>query len=125
MRVDILCQGDWQDSYESRMLGEMVWNREISSFSELMTLIQYYFSTDQGKREQELFADFDIYIECTNVGRYSKGEITIDPIIDMNKDCTGGYFRHGHHGYIINIADAMKYGLNHKSVRIDTTHKWC
>lgn len=124
MRLDVLCPGSWQDSYESRMIGEELFDQEVGSFNDVMVLLTRYFNTERGKHEQELFYNFDLYLNCKNIGRYRNGEITIDPIIDMNKDCTGGYFRHGNQGFIINIENAFKYGLNNRSVRIDDTHVW-
>ena len=125
MILDILCPGSWMDSYESRMLGEGSWHMPVNSFNDLMNVCKTYFATESGKQSQELFCDFNLYLDYELIGTYRKGEITLFPIIDWDKkDFQRGRFRHGRNGYIVNIDAALKYGLNKRSVRVDDTHVW-
>ena len=127
MRVDIVCPGDWQDSFESRMLGESVWDANITGIQDLLLLCKSYFESESGKYEQELFPYFPIYIDGQLVGEYSHGEITLDPphktrIVD---DKFYTEFKDGVTcGLVFPIDLCLKYGINNRTVRKDEKHKW-
>lgn len=128
MTFDLLCSGTWQDSYESRFVNEMVWNREVNDFNTVLLLIHQYFTPEIKKQEMDLWGkhvSFSIYIDGSLIGDYypSTDEIKLFPITDYqdirrNGKLELGYtFRHGRNCWYIPVTTCLNYGINRKTVR--------
>lgn len=125
MELDILCPGTWQDSYESRMLGEGSWHMPVNNMNDVLLVVQQYFNTESGKREQELFNDFNLYLDGDRFGDYSHGEITVFPLVEWVDIMKGSYrYKFGNKGYVLPVDTCLAYGINSRTVKPDTKHVW-
>lgn len=133
MTLDILCPHTWQDPYDSCIVSEQLWKVEVSSLHDIMLLLHSFFSSEDGRKEIELWgkkASFSIYLDGNLIGDYCDGEIILFPITDYQeikrngKTDIGYTYRHGNQGYIIPIETCLHYGINRRTVKLDTTHAW-
>lgn len=127
MLIDILCPGETGDSYESRMLGESVWNAEVCGIHGLLLLCKSYFESEQGKFEQELFHEFPIYNDGHLIGDYSKGIVTLYPPMEL-------VHVNGTIGFRLTTAITrdiefpvdlcINYGINKRTIRFGNKRKY-
>ena len=122
MVLDILCPGDWQDSYESRYLSDGSYNIEVNNIHDVLNAVKNYFSSPFGKDSLSLFKSFDLYLDGSLFGEYIDGQVIVFPKIKWDNTTRSseikGWYTHGRNEFILPVDLCLNYGINRKTVKV-------